>query len=115
MVQEQKTTEEYFKTTTFWKTTFARRVIWNEWQSFKKHFERKSRLIVFSIYLFDIFLNVAEWRGVGSGVNLESQQHTKQQQELSAQMGPVFPSSNYQPGVQKIPVDSSPSEQMIVH
>lgn len=54
-------------------------------------------------------------KGVGSGVNLESQLHTKQQQKLSAQMGPVFPSSNYQPAMQKIPVDSSPSEQMIVH
>lgn len=57
LVQEQKTTEEYFKTG---EMTFARRVMWSEWQSFNKHFERKSGLIILFIYLFDLFSNVAE-------------------------------------------------------
>lgn len=57
MEQEQKTTAEYFKTG---KMPFARRAMWNEWQSFDKHFERKSGLIIFSVYLFDFFSNVAE-------------------------------------------------------
>lgn len=57
IVQKQKRAEEYFKTG---KMTFARRAIWNEWQSFNKHFERKSASVIFSIYLFDLFSNVAE-------------------------------------------------------